>query len=735
MTRPAPGPRDEELIRVLRAEEAAAREYQESTLSEVRTQANDRYDRKPYGDEQLAGSKVVTSEFFDSVEAIMPGQMEVFAGSDQVVRFAPGSEGQEQYAEEATDYVTHCIMQKNNGFVVLHDAIKDGMMSRLGGCAVDVEEYEDTKTRHVEHMPEDALNLLRAELEKDGGLLTEELSEDPPMPALPPPGVAIPLPPGADPAAMMPLPPMAPPKFYSGTIAVTRKLQRVVIDGLPAEDILFSPTAHDQDRSSFLGYFKRSTASELIKLGLSQEEVDELHSDRPQTVEEAQRTEGTVTGGAEQRDRKGDSERPLWLVVGYVKFDDNGDGVSETLRVVYAHGGGNNAELIEKQPWKDLPAVALATPILMPHVIVGRSLYDQTEDLQRIGTALTRGMLENMYQVNRPRPVVSDKVNLDTLISWIPGSPIRLMQGSKPNEGHIEFLKVPSVMGDTLPLIEYFATVRENRTGTSRANQGLQADSLNKTKGGLQMLMSAGAARQKLMARVLAETFVARLYRIVYQAIKRSSKGPVKYWAGTAFKQVDPSKWPDVMDLTVNVGAAAGNVQQELEQLMLMAGVQEKLVALQGGKAEGPFVYRENIATLAQKIAEKLGYKTPGMFFAPREKVMAQPAQPQGQQQDSPEMAAANGLIAVERAKAEAEIAIKREKNVADIELEREKARARMAIAREEAALTLALEREKARLKAGVDDADSQRKADLKLLEIATDAARPPALPNGSMTQ
>jgi hypothetical protein len=40
-----------------------------------------------------------------------------------------------------------------------------------------------------------------------------------------------------------------------------------------------------------------------------------------------------------ERGDVGDSERPLWLVVAYVRADEDGDGVSELLRVVYAHAG------------------------------------------------------------------------------------------------------------------------------------------------------------------------------------------------------------------------------------------------------------------------------------------------------------------------------------------------------------------------------------------------------------
>ena len=43
-------------------------------------------------------------------------------------------------------------------------------------------------------------------------------------------------------------------------------------------------------------------------------------------------------------------------------------------------------------------------------------------------------------------------------------------------------------------------------------------------------------------------------------------------------------------------------------------------------RADGPFVTAENIANAARKLTETLGYKTPGLFFQPPDKVAVAPA-------------------------------------------------------------------------------------------------------------
>lgn len=701
---------DDDLISILRKEEGAARSYQDGTLSPIREEAQNYYDRMPYGDEQEGSSKVVTSEFQDVVESIMPGLMEVFTGGDAVVQFAPTKAGQEKFAPEATDYVRHCLMQRNHGFGILHASIKDALMHRLGGVTVDVEEYDDTQTVPAQNVTQDAIALMTAEAEEQGAEIVLDLTPDSQAAT------------DIDPVTGEPLPVVP---TLSGTITVTRKKKRVLVEAIAPDDLLFTPTARDQDKASFLGYLKKTTAGELADMGLSAEDIDDIQSERPESPEESQRNDSASSTAAPERNQKGDSERPLWLVVGYLRADVNGDGVSEMLRVVYAHAGGRVGRIIEKQEWDGPASIALASPILTPHTIVGRSLFDLTKDMQQIGSVLTRGLLDNQYIVNRPRPVVSDQVNLDSLIDWVPGSPIRLKQGARPQDEHVRWLTVPDIGPSVLSALEYFATVRENRTGTSRNNQGLNADSLNKTARGMNLLMSAAAQRQKLIARTLAETFVARIYRLVYRALKRAATGPEQYWDGNAFKQADPAQWPDDMDLTINVGLGTGNTQQELEHLQLIGATQAGLIMQQGGIA-GPFVTAENVANLTQKMSEKLGFKTPGLFFQPAEIVAQQPPQPP---KPDPKMIETQAKIQADQAKfqadtqlaqakLQADMAQKREQAAIDVQLQREASAAKLQAMREEAALTMQLKREEAALNAQLRREEMQLEAELEAWKV-----------------
>lgn len=736
---------EDELISILRKEEQSSQSYQDSTLGAIREKAQDYYDRQPYGDEQEGSSQVVTSEFQDVIESVMPGLMDVFCGTDNPVQFTAGQPGEEKWEDEATEYVPHVLMNENNGFTIISTLLKDALMSRLSGAAVDLEDDQKTRTIPVEGMPQSVIDELVAEATaQPGAELVMELVPDPlPEPAVPPEE----MPP--EQAMGMPGQMMAPPpvQTFSGTITITRKFKRVVVDTIAPEDIRFTPSARSEDKASFLGYVKRSTSSEIVQIlmdqGIAHDEalaiVDNMRSERPISTEEALRTDGAIVTEIE-RDTIGDSERPLWIVVAFVKADANGDGISEMLRVVYAHAGGTVGKIIDQVEWKEEAAIALGTPILMPHRIDGRCLFDQTQDLQLISSVLTRGMLNNIYLTNNPRPVVSDQVNLDSLLDWTPGSPVRLKAGAKVSDGHVNWLQVPSIAGQAQAALEYFATVRENRTGIVRNTQGIEGQTLqNKTLGGLDRLMGAAQRRQDLIAQTFAQTQIKRLYLLIYRAIKRAATGPISYRVGKAmWATCDPTQWPDDMSATVDEGTGTGGREAAVAKLGMVAQTQEKLIALQGGKTEGPYVFADNIANTAQALVDKLGYKTPGRFFQPPAKVkqLAEQRAAQTQQpQMTPEMMAAQAQIEIMKQAAEADIAIKREKAAADAQTAREKAQADIAIAEFKARQWAEIERYKAGLKADLATRNADHQASLDALGIARDANRPPPPPNGSMPQ
>jgi hypothetical protein len=80
-------------------------------------------------------SRAVSTDVADTIEGLMPSLMDIFAGSDEVVRFEPVGPEDEAAAQQETDYVNHVFMQQNPGFTILYSFIKDALLSPAASSA------------------------------------------------------------------------------------------------------------------------------------------------------------------------------------------------------------------------------------------------------------------------------------------------------------------------------------------------------------------------------------------------------------------------------------------------------------------------------------------------------------------------------------------------------------------------------------------------------------------------
>lgn len=611
---PKPG-EDEKFTKLkstLYREEQNARAWQDGEMTEHRSKSFKYYNREPMGDEEPGQSQVVTSEYQDTIESIMPALLRVFTSGDEVVHFSADTQEDAQFEDEATDYVSHLLMRKNEGFIFWTWFLKDCLMYRLAWAVVDVEEKEEVKSKPFGPLPPDAFALMKQQAEQmaeqSGAELTIEAERDPPSGSPDEP---------LD-SRLMPIP------TFSGKITTTRKVKVVAVDNIAPEDGMVSPMARHIDAASMCGYRKRVTASELRIMGLSEEDIREIATDELYTVEQAERQPDVIQATSE-RDQDDDSERQFWIAVQFVRFDWDEDGTSELLRVVYAHAGGEPSKVIELEEWTDgIAPVIPGSPILMSHTIPGKSIFDLVKDIQEISTAVTRGMLNNMYLVNHPRPAVSDKVDLQSLIDWTPGMPIRMRQAAKPTPEELNWVTPTPIMDKALMVLRHKDEILQKRTGIEANNAGILDDNSNPTAAGANLAVAAASERIELIARTIAETAGKRLYRLIYQAVKRIASGPITYRSDDDFKTIDPTKWPDDMGMEVNVGFGASNKQQQLQHLGLVAQGQEKLWAAQGNQP-GPLLKLNHLANTFRRMVRTMGIKTTDEYVASDQEIAASP--------------------------------------------------------------------------------------------------------------
>src|SRR6202000_1441092 len=109
---------------------------------------------------QEGRSRAVSTDVADTIEGLMPNLMDIFAGSDEVVRFEPVGPEDEEAAQQETDYVNHVFMQQNPGFMILYGFIKDALLSKTGLVKVWWEEREEEERETYYDLTDDQFALL-----------------------------------------------------------------------------------------------------------------------------------------------------------------------------------------------------------------------------------------------------------------------------------------------------------------------------------------------------------------------------------------------------------------------------------------------------------------------------------------------------------------------------------------------------------------------------------------------
>jgi hypothetical protein len=238
-----------------------------------------------------------------------------------------------------------------------------------------------------------------------------------------------------------------------------------------------------------------------------------------------------------------------------------------------------------------------------------------------------RQLLDNMYLTNNNRTAVMDgMVNLDDLLTTRPGGIVRTKQ--PPNQV-IMPMQSQTISQQAFPLLEYLDTVRESRTGVTRYNQGLDADSLNKTATGVNALMTQSQLRMELVARVFAETGIKDLFSKIFELTCKYQDKERIVELNNQFIPVKPTEWRNKFNISITVGLGTGSNDQ---QIMMMNNILERQLQafqLQGGK-EYPMVSLKNIYNSLSKIIENAGLKNVDNYFVDPEqgKQMVQPTPP-----------------------------------------------------------------------------------------------------------
>ena len=578
-----------ELESLLSAQQNNAVGALNGTIGQHRSSLMDRYNGEPYGDEVADRSKIVMTDIRDTLESIKPELLDIFYGGDKVVEFSPRGDEDVDAAEQETEVCNYIFNQKNNGFMVLYTWFTDALLLKNGYVkrywdnreVTEIEEYDDLDQQEMVSIITD-LEQVDGEveiLERWGGM--SEMGEMEPM---------------------------------GFKVKITRELKEYKVEPVPPEEIYVSPQWNKLTFKDcpFVAHRSSRTISDLIGMGFDRKQVEALPEvdDKLDSEEAETRFSGENFEENDLTSSTDISMRTVRVYENYIRVDRDGDGIAELLQVFT---GGETGTILKRKGKDAIEEVRstpfnTACPLPIPHKHYGLSIAELVEDLQRLRTVLVRQMVDNITMTNNPDIIVDEDALGDTTAEDLaitqPGRVIRVAGGA----ASITYMPTPNSAAQSLQGIEYVDALREERTGVTRYNQGMDADSLNKTMGGIKAIMSASQKKILMIARIFAETAVAPMFLDMHADLRAGPLKKIGMKLNNEWVEVNPRTWKDRADMTINVGLGTGDRDIQFTRLGFI--LQQQKEALQAGLI-GP----EHLHHTLSKMVELSGFKDVAAFF------------------------------------------------------------------------------------------------------------------------
>nr|WP_231037532.1 terminase small subunit [Pectinatus frisingensis] len=163
--------------------------------------------------------------------------------------------------------------------------------------------------------------------------------------------------------------------------------------------------------------------------------------------------------------------------------------------------------------------------------------------------AINLSMLEDADDITKGRAFIRVNGDIDKAIKAFPVSPIQSW---------------------TFNLITYLDSEKENRTGITKYNQGLDSNTLNKTATGINIITQQANQRLELIARIFAETGLYDMFRYLIKMNQLFINEPTVIRLTSGPITIDPTDLDGEFDLVVNAGMGAGAKQTNLQNLQML---------------------------------------------------------------------------------------------------------------------------------------------------------------------
>lgn len=539
---------------------------------------------------------IVSTDVQDTIESTMPALMKTFFGSTDVVTVQgmDGTPDDEARAEKMQALINYQL-ERQHFFMTFYQWAKDALITNLGIIKIDWERtYKETQER-ITLLPEvyeqfaqqaaaQGVQIVNAEYDQNGGIIVDYVTK-----------------------------------------VVDKNQPRIM--NILASEFRYSPDATSLDNADFVAHRKIVSIDYLRKqaeAGLYDPQAVEELAAKETTPEYTTLDKNNNVDIDDESNQQDTGRHKVVLYECYVNINMTDD-VNGALTPMIITVSNNVILRMEENTYERHPFFVLA-PRIDPHKVwPKKGFVDLIAQIQHAKTAIIRQMIYNLALNNDSKMGVNMSMLYD-VNDLTEGAQVIRVNGDIKSA--LMAIPASSIQPWTFNMLEYLDSAKENRTGITRYNQGLDSNSLNKTATGLSIITQQSNQRLELIARIFAETGLRDMFKFLIKlnqlfvsqdTVIRLTNGPM---------QVKPDDLEGEFDLVINSGMGSGAKEQNLQDMQMLQALMTQL-------GQVGFVGPKQIYNGAKKYIETIGFKNVEDFIMNPEEAMQyqqQLAQQAGQQ-------------------------------------------------------------------------------------------------------
>lgn len=536
-----------------------------------------------------------------AAEWIMPGLMDAFVGGSKPVDIKGVDVNDDLKAKKIEEIVTYQVERKNSIHAVMQYSLEEGLRSNFGIAKVywkHDEEREERKTLLSQYDIDSAMVLMQQAVEGEIEIKKAKPLKD------------------------------APDLLEVVYDKVKVINNHPVIEYVPPYEIRFTPEGKTFQDTKYVAHRKVVTGDYLNRREKEGEfknvakALKECKPIVPPSLETMMRRDAEKARYEIEDDD--DASKYVELMEAYIDVDYNNDGIMEKLIVHYV---GKIPVRIQKNDFGFVPFYSCCIYYNPTKIFDDRSYEELIEQQQDLKTALVRQMIINIAQQNTGQRVVNaDVIDINAMLD---GDEIVLATGAdKPLGQYVYAIDTPQLAPYTMDLLNYAQSEVESQTGSTKYNQGLDSNSLNKTATGISMIMSASDKRAKMIARNIAEHFYIPLIKAVIALNQKFLQDGQIIRLNNENVPISKEDLDIDYDLIINVGEGAGTKEMRIQYLMILINQLIPLL-VQSGIADENTIY-----DTAKELLQEMGLRSSvAVLTDPKSPEAAIKAQQRAQQQ------------------------------------------------------------------------------------------------------